>query len=216
MMNEEEEKIDQTTGDSPPLAEENKTVEQPPTTNNQLQTENMEVHHHPDLHHKKKNFKEYFLEFLMIFLAVTMGFIAENIREHIGDRGKEKEYIVSMIEDLKEDTAAITKHIIYRQDRRIKLDSLSLLLKIPDYSNYTSLIYYYGRWVPKAYFFNANDGTMQQLKAGGMQLITHKNAVSAITNYDAQIKITNTQTNELENRQVNEFTTLMTLFLMGM
>jgi hypothetical protein len=22
----------------------------------------MEVHHHPDLHHKKKNFKEYFLE----------------------------------------------------------------------------------------------------------------------------------------------------------
>jgi hypothetical protein len=42
----------------------------------------MEVHHHPDLHHKKKNFKEYFLEFLMIFLAVTPGFVAENIREH--------------------------------------------------------------------------------------------------------------------------------------
>jgi len=31
----------------------------------------MEVHHHP--HVEKKNFKEYFLEFLMIFLAVTMG-----------------------------------------------------------------------------------------------------------------------------------------------
>ncbi len=31
----------------------------------------MEVYHHPDLHHKKKNFKEYFFEFLMIFLAVT-------------------------------------------------------------------------------------------------------------------------------------------------
>jgi hypothetical protein len=30
----------------------------------------MEVHHHP--HVEKKNFKEYFLEFLMIFLAVTM------------------------------------------------------------------------------------------------------------------------------------------------
>jgi len=40
----------------------------------------MEVHHHPEL--EKKNFKEYFLEFIMIFLAVTMGFIAENIREH--------------------------------------------------------------------------------------------------------------------------------------
>ena len=39
------------------------------------ETENMEVHHHPDLHHKPKKWKEYFLEFLMIFLAVTMGFI---------------------------------------------------------------------------------------------------------------------------------------------
>ena len=35
--------------------------------------ENMEVHHHP--HVEKKNFKEYFLEFLMIFLAVTLGLI---------------------------------------------------------------------------------------------------------------------------------------------
>ena len=45
------------------------------------ETENMEVHHHPDLHHKPKKWKEYFLEFLMIFLAVTMGFFADNIRE---------------------------------------------------------------------------------------------------------------------------------------
>jgi hypothetical protein len=34
----------------------------------------MEVHHHP--HVEKKGFKEYSLEFLMIFLSVTVGFIA--------------------------------------------------------------------------------------------------------------------------------------------
>ena len=51
----------------------------------------MEVHHHP--HVEKKNFKEYFLEFLMIFLAVTMGFFAENIREDITNRKKEKQYM---------------------------------------------------------------------------------------------------------------------------
>ncbi|MBC7721634.1 MAG: hypothetical protein H7068_06380, partial [Pedobacter sp.] len=32
------------------------------------ESEIMEVHHHPDLHHKSKKWKEYFLEFLMIFL----------------------------------------------------------------------------------------------------------------------------------------------------
>jgi hypothetical protein len=63
----------------------------------------MEVHHHPDLHHKKKNFKEYFLEFLMIFLAVTLGFFAENIRENISDSAHANEYVHSMVNDLKND-----------------------------------------------------------------------------------------------------------------
>ena len=71
----------------------------------------MEVHHHPDLHHKKKNFKEYFLEFLMIFLAVTLGFFAENIREKLSDRNKEKEYVSSLLEDLKTETASFNTAI---------------------------------------------------------------------------------------------------------
>jgi hypothetical protein len=64
----------------------------------------MEVHHHPQI--ERKNFKEYFLEFLMIFLAVTMGFFAESIRERLADDSKEKQYINSMIADLKGDTEA--------------------------------------------------------------------------------------------------------------
>ena len=39
----------------------------------------MEVHHHP--HVEKKSFKEYILEGLMIFIAVSMGFAAESLRE---------------------------------------------------------------------------------------------------------------------------------------
>ena len=44
----------------------------------------MEVHHHPD-HIIKKILKNFFLEFVMIFLAVTLGFIAENVRESISN-----------------------------------------------------------------------------------------------------------------------------------
>ena len=39
----------------------------------------MEVHHHS---HKPKNWKEYITEFIMLFAAVTLGFLAENLREH--------------------------------------------------------------------------------------------------------------------------------------
>src|SRR5579863_3092746 len=69
----------------------------------------MEVHHHPDVHHKKKKFKEYFLEFLMIFLAVTMGFFAESFRESIVNHEKEEDYVKSMVDDLKADTAESAK-----------------------------------------------------------------------------------------------------------
>src|SRR4249919_3546166 len=73
----------------------------PPTdtesiTQNQ-EIENMEVHHHPDLHHKSKKWKEYFLEFLMIFLAVTMGFFAESYREHIVAKEIEKKNIETLV-----------------------------------------------------------------------------------------------------------------------
>src|SRR5258708_8475759 len=63
------------------------------TANSKLQTEKMEVHHHPDLHHEKKLWKEYILEFVMIFLAVTMGFFAESLRENISEKANAKEFL---------------------------------------------------------------------------------------------------------------------------
>jgi hypothetical protein len=42
----------------------------------------MEVHHHPHVPNHSKPWKEYLLEGLMIFVAVTLGYGAENIREH--------------------------------------------------------------------------------------------------------------------------------------
>ena len=69
----------------------------------------MEVHHHPKV--EKKNFKEYLLEGLMIFIAVTIGFFAEKIRENISDREKEKDLMQSLIIDLKEDSATIENQI---------------------------------------------------------------------------------------------------------
>ncbi len=67
----------------------------------------MEVHHHPDLHHKPKKWKEYFLEFLMIFLAVTIGFFAESLREHFSDCEKEKEFMKPLVRDIRDDRAVL-------------------------------------------------------------------------------------------------------------
>src|SRR5258705_6485410 len=93
------------------------------------ETENMEVHHHPKV--EKKNFKEYFLEFLMIFLAVTMGFFAESLREHIEDKAKEKEYINSLVSDLDNDIKVIDDQMPIFERSLAQLDSLVKMLKDP-------------------------------------------------------------------------------------
>src|ERR1700733_7058307 len=73
--------------------------------NPKQETENMEVHHHPQV--EKKNFKEYLLEGLMIFFAVMLGFFAENIRENIVEHNRAQVLAQSLFEDIKKDTAAL-------------------------------------------------------------------------------------------------------------
>ena len=75
------------------------------------ETANMEVHKHPHHVTHKKKWGEYVLEFLMLFLAVFLGFVAENLREQRVDKAKEKEYMVSMLLDLKNDTLSINNSI---------------------------------------------------------------------------------------------------------
>ena len=71
----------------------------------------MEVHHHPKV--EKKNFKEYLLEGLMIFVAVTLGFFAEQIRESFTEHQRGKEYIQEVYEDLQTDTTRLANLIAY-------------------------------------------------------------------------------------------------------
>src|SRR5215471_4596046 len=110
-------------------------IEQTETTNptseiSKSEIQIMEVHHHPKV--EKKNFKEYFFEFIMIFLAVTLGFFAENVRENSTDREREKQYMQSMIEDLKSDTLQINAVMQEKRSRNMMIDSLVFLLTSPD------------------------------------------------------------------------------------
>jgi hypothetical protein len=58
----------------------------------------MEVHTHS--HTSRKKWTHYFWEFFMLFLAVTLGFLVENWREHVVEHRREKQFIETLIEDL--------------------------------------------------------------------------------------------------------------------
>ena len=151
----------------------------------------MEVHHHPDLHHRRKKFKEYFLEFLMIFLAVTMGFLAENIREHITNRSKEKEYIIGFIRDLKTDTANM-KRVIDIDSIHVQTISRFLLLQHADMRQNVNRRNFYSLALENFYnsaSFSSNDATLQQLKStGDYRLIRRDHVSDSISRYDREMQ----------------------------
>jgi hypothetical protein len=146
----------------------------------------MEVHHHP--HVEKKNLKEYFLEFLMLFLAVTMGFIAENFRESISDRSKEKDYVVSIKKDLQQDTIALNIWIptIFRRVK--EFDTLISFLQRKGLNPNGSELYYYARLSTRTRVFNANNNTITELKnSGNFRLISNKQIIDGLINFQKMI-----------------------------
>ena len=160
----------------------------------------MEVHTHT--HTPRKKWTHYFWEFLMLFLAVTLGFFVENQREHYVEHLREKQFISSMIIDVKLDTNALNGILQRREDRLEMLDSLTLLLNSPERDKHASRIYYFGRHIQRLFSvsFTYNDRTIQQLKnAGNMRLIRSRAASDAIILYDARVRdmqITEARENE--------------------
>ena len=147
----------------------------------------MEVHHHS--HTERKKWTHYFWEFLMLFLAVTLGFFVENQREHYVEHQRELQYMRSMVEDLKLDTTELTGHIRMRIERDEMLDSLVYLLTQTNIRENGNSIYYIGRIVSPPISFFPNDRTIQQLKsAGGLRLIRDMDISNSIMAYDRKMR----------------------------
>lgn len=149
----------------------------------------MEVHHHAG-HHEKKNWKSYFWEFLMLFLAVFCGFLAEYQLEHKIERDREKVFIKTFIEDLKTDTAAIRPSILFRQWKKVKMDSLMFLLENQQIRGNENVLYFFGRISVRSLRFQSNDRTITQLKnSGALRLIRNKQAADSIMSYQKWVEV---------------------------
>jgi len=131
----------------------------------------MEVHAHT--HTERKKWTHYFWEFFMLFLAVTLGFLVENQREHYIEQKREVEYVRTMIEDLKEDTGSFRQLIQINLVANEKIDTLITVLKGKERNTFAKKIYYMARTIP---LFDEDlvlqNKTFEQLKgSGGLRLI---------------------------------------------
>jgi len=143
----------------------------------------MEVHHHPDLHHKEKNFKEYFLEFLMIFLAVTLGFFAENLREKITDDNTLDNYMQSITADLQNDLVMYNNAIAFNNKHLKMIDSI--IISVSQHLNNFGEIYYNARNLSLGTSIITPDSkTFDQMKSSnGFRLIRDQKISNSISGY---------------------------------
>ena len=143
----------------------------------------MEVHAHT--HTARKKWTHYFWEFLMLFLAVFCGFLAEYQLEHKIEKDREKQYMISMLEDLQIDTLMLQKEYqVGTQQKAIGdmlIDAINNQAITPDN---IKKIYLLSSNSTRVVLTSFENRTSSQLKnSGGMRLIRKKRVTDSLLSY---------------------------------
>ena len=149
----------------------------------------MEVHAHTHavpIAIGRKKWTQYLWEFLMLFLAVFCGFLAENLREHYVEQQRAKQYMSAMAEDLKQDTAQIAYSVSLFDSLLVPAQDFALSALYMDKLS-DSIIEKMYELVPLSlqnFSFTFQDQTTQQLKnSGNLRLIRKKEVTDGLADY---------------------------------
>jgi len=147
----------------------------------------MEVHHHS--HTPRRKWTHYFWEFLMLFLAVFCGFLAEYQLEHMIEKDREKQFIKSLLIDLNKDRITLEEGVDKGWIPVIYNDSLSKALQEMPLQGKEKRIYHLFLLYTNLIDFTYHDRTISQLKnSGGFRLIRDQKVSDAILDYDTYMK----------------------------
>ena len=146
----------------------------------------MEVHHHS--HTERKKWLHYFWEFIMLFLAVFAGFMAENQREHMIEHQRAKDYAFNLYEELKMDTQSLANIIRNNTEVVGKLDTFCLYSREKAQRKINNgMLYYYSSYATAVYNFSSNNTTIEQLKGSGNLRIMENKVSQKISDYGRRL-----------------------------
>ena len=217
--NTDEEHLDRTSIPlSENLADQNIPNIDAETNNSNPKIENMEVHKHPYHVTHKKKWGEYLLEFLMLFLAVFLGFVAENIREHLVEHDRSKEYAISLVQDLANDTTELLD--VIREDKLVLIcfDSIgAITYRITSNHSVPGSLYFYSTLGTISPIVKWNNSTLTQItQSGNLRYFKNPEVLKQISFYYTNadyIKALNDndkfyrqKSMELRNKILNNFT----------
>lgn len=149
----------------------------------------MEVHHHKAAHHKR-SWKEYFTEFIMLFAAVTLGFFAENLREHQIEKSREIQFLQNIRYDLEQDLKEIELTIAFNKEKQLLNDSLVEAFKNQAYKYDLPRFYYLTKnAIIRKFFDHSSTGFTQLKNAGGLRLVEDESIIKKIITIENTIML---------------------------
>jgi hypothetical protein len=143
----------------------------------------MEVHSHT--HTSRKKWTHYLWEFLMLFLAVFCGFLAENQREHYVENKRAKDYARSLLNDMREDAGELRRGIHQTKFIMSSIDSvISMASTINTNEPVPGKFYYYSKFIFNGFRIDWSKSTIEQLiQSGNLRYFRNKDLIAAIQFY---------------------------------
>jgi hypothetical protein len=127
----------------------------------------MEVHHHPHVPNNPKPWKEYLIEGLMIFVAVTLGYGAENVREHYINKHKGIISVQNLYKDLKDDSLSYKNSIKNRSFQDSCFEVISNLFDENKIKNEIPTVYAAHSSISLRMIPSMNTMALDQIKSSG-------------------------------------------------
>jgi hypothetical protein len=168
----------------------------------------MEVHHHS---HKPKNWKEYITEFIMLFAAVTLGFFAENVREHQVIIERKNQNLLAMVQDLKRDSVQLKQRIIEYTKAVKTFENLKYAsyqyhnhqMSEPDFINY--VVNQYDSSNIGDSFFSNNSAYKNTIATGSLSVISSLPIKQLIAEYYEALSVKLSDNNRNLDDELNEY-----------
>ena len=157
----------------------------------------MEVHHTHHPSHKKK-WSEYIIEFILLFAAVTLGFFAENIREHQVEIHKTEKCLKTLYRDIQKDSVLFSTALPKRKKVDSLYDIISKYYEKGEFKNHIIESYAFLGQISNRTMPNINNMALDEVKnTGRINFIDDDSLINAIQNYSHFTRV-------LESREVRE------------
>ena len=159
----------------------------------------MEVHHHPHVPTHAKPWKEYLLEGLMIFVAVTLGYGAENIREHFIETKKAVVSAKNLYKDVLDDSVTYQQSLQNRDRQDALFEIISDLYEKKQLTQHIPELYAAHSYVSLRMLPIMNSLALDEIKSSGtLRFIEDDSLKTAIQLYAGR-------SNGLKLREQREF-----------